>query len=73
MSEFPKMLYRLDRKVADEEGLKLALPEMEKVIVQSEDEQSAAFDDGFIENLQDLIGLEDKPRRGRKPKAETSE
>lgn len=69
---YPKMIYRLDRKVPDDEGLKLAHASLEKLIVNDADEESAAFDDGFTDNLQDFIG-EDKPRRGRKPKAEASE
>lgn len=70
---YPKMIYKSDVKYADDEGLRLAFLgfQIQSQIVQSEEEEQAAFDVGWTDSPADFIGI-DKPKRKRKADAADS-
>ena len=72
---YPKMLYRSEGMFATEEELKAGFApggSVRSMTVLDAEAETVALDDGWTQSLSEFIGA-DKPKRGRKPKADTAE
>ena len=72
---YPKMLYRSEGMFSTDEDLKAGLApggSVRSMTVLDAEGETVALDDGWTQSASDFIG-EDRPKRGRKPKADPAE